>query len=132
MGRAPSDIRRGLVASTWEGAFATAFITWTSGVFIIDFARKLGAGDRGLGLLAALPFFAQALQIGTAWMFERSLARRQGFTGITLVVGRVVWLLPAALAFAWLPQEAGLGLFLAVVAGSALLLTAGAHGWQSW
>ena len=132
MSRAPSNIRRGLVASTWEGAFATAFITWTSGVFIVDFARKLGAGNQGLGLLAALPFFAQALQLGTAWMFERSLDGRRSFTIRTLVVARLLWLVPAALALAFLPPDAGLGVFLAVVAVSALLSTAGAHGWQSW
>ena len=132
MARAPSPIRCGLVASTWEGAFAQAFVTWTSGVFIVDFARKLGAGNQGLGLLAALPFFAQTLQLATAWMFERSLEGRRSFTTRTLVLARLLWLVPAALALGLLPRSAGLGVFLAVVATSSLLLTAGAHGWQSW
>src|SRR5438132_7121121 len=98
MARPPSPVRSGLVASTWEGAFAQAFVTWTSGVFIVDFARKLGAGDAGLGLLAALPFFAQTLQLATAWMFEKSLDGRRSFTSRTLVVARLLWVVPAALA----------------------------------
>ena len=56
--RPPSDVRRGLIASTWEGAFAQAFILWTGGVFLVDFGRRLGADEGMLGVLASLPFLA--------------------------------------------------------------------------
>lgn len=130
--RPPSDIRRGLVASTWEGAFAQAFITWTSGVFLVEFARRLGADDVMLGWLAALPFLAQTVQIATAWVYERADHGRRDITAWTLLLSRLLWVVPAALALHWLPEGAGLGAYLGVVGVSAMLATAGAHGWQSW
>ncbi|MCC7140292.1 MAG: MFS transporter [Planctomycetes bacterium] len=128
----PSDVRRGLVASTWEGAFAQAFMVLTGGVFLVDFARRLGADDAALGLLAALPFLAQSAQVGTAWVYERVHAGRATITAVTLVAARLLWLLPAALALASFADGSRLVLYLVVVALSALLTTAGAHGWTSW
>ena len=130
--RPPSDIRRGLIASTWEGAFAQAFLTWTSGVFLVEFARRMGANDVLLGWLAALPFLAQTIQIATAWVYERAGHGRRDITAWTLVLSRLLWLLPAALAIGWLPAKSGLGTYLGVVGVSALLATAGTHGWQAW
>jgi MFS family permease len=128
----PSLLRRGLVASTWEGAFAQAFLTLTSGVFLVKHALRLGASDAVLGLLAALPFLAQTLQLATAWWLERGIEGRRGFTAWTLLAARLLWIAPAAVAFADARGPASLAAYLAVVAASALLATAGAHGWISW
>jgi MFS family permease len=130
--RPPSDIRRGLVASTWEGSFAQAFITWTGGVFLVDFGRRLGADASMLGVLAALPFLAQAVQLGTAAVYERHVAARGAITRRTLLAARLVWLLPAVLAFWPGVLASRLPAYLAIVFLSALLSTAGAHGWTSW
>src|SRR5262245_50079931 len=130
--RRRSPVRRGLVAATWEGAFAQAFITLTSGVFVVKFALRLGASDALLGVLAALPFLAQTLQVGTAWWFERGEEGRRDFTARTLLAARLLWLVPAALAGAGVLGGSTLVVFLAIVLASALLATAGAHGWLSW
>src|SRR5687767_14138151 len=132
MTRAPrpaSDVRRGLVASTWEGAFAQAFITWTSGVFLVDFARRLGGDAVVLGVLAALPFLAQTAQVGTAWVYERAGVGRAAITRRTLLAARLLWLAPAALAFVAAPDGWLLAIYLAIVGVSSLLSTAGVHGW---
>lgn len=130
--RAPSDTRRGLVASTWEGAFAQAFILWTGGVFLVDFGRRLGAGDGMLGVLASLPFLAQAVQVFTAGVYERRVHARAAITRRTLLAARLLWLVPAALALFAPPGPGTLAAYLGVVFLSALLSTAGAHGWTSW
>ena len=130
--RPASDIRRGLVASTWEGAFAQAFILWTGGVFLIDFGRRLGADEAMLGVLAALPFLAQVVQLVTAGIYERAGAARAAITRRTLLAARLLWVVPAALAL-WGPRDgAALTFYLAVVFVSAVLSTTGAHGWTSW
>lgn len=130
--RPPSDVRRGLIASTWEGAFAQAFILWTGGVFLVDFGRRLGADEGMLGVLASLPFLAQAVQLLTAGLYERAGAARAAITRRTLLAARLLWLVPAALAL-WGPRDdAALTLYLVVVFVSALLSTTGAHGWTSW
>ena len=130
--RPPSDVRRGLIASTWEGAFAQAFILWTGGVFLVDFGRRLGADEGMLGVLASLPFLAQAVQLLTAGLYERAGAARAAITRRTLLAARLLWVVPAGLAL-WGPRDEGaLTLYLTVVFVSALLSTTGAHGWTSW
>jgi hypothetical protein len=126
-----SPVRSGLVAATWEGAFAQVFLTLTSGVFVVRFADRLGAGDDGLAVLTALPFLAQAIQGGTGWLLERFAGHRRGFTAWTLLLARLAWLVPAALALGLL-GGAGFPVLLLSVLVSSLLATAGAHGWMSW
>ncbi len=130
--RPPSPIRRGLVASTWEGSFAQVFITLTTGFFLVGYPIQLGASDRWLGMLAAVPFLAQAIQIATGWVYERAGEERRGITATTLLAARLVWLVPATLALLQPAAAGALRVHLVVTAASALLHTAGAHGWMSW
>jgi hypothetical protein len=130
--RPPSDIRRGLAASVWEGGFAQAYITWTTGYFLIAFGTHLGADPMQLGVLAALPVLAQAAQLGSAYLFETAVDRRRPVTVWTLLVARALWVVPAALAFAGRTGGSALALYFAVVFVSAALHMSGAHGWQSW
>ncbi len=130
--RKHSPIRSGLVASTWEGAFAQAFITLTSGIFLVKFTGHLGGGDVVLGFLAAIPFLAWSIQLWTGWLYERVGDGRRSITAWTLLVSRVIWLLPAALAMGWLPAGTDLAVYFGVLGASALLATAGAHGWWWW
>ena len=129
---ARSQIRSGLVAATWEGAFAQAFVTWTSGIFLVKFALRLGASDALLGLLAALPFLAQTIQVGTAALLERGHEGRRAFTANTLLASRLLWLVPAGIALAGSAGSGALWAYLAVVLASSLAATAGSHGWLSW
>jgi len=129
---APSDVRRGLSASTWEGAFAQVFITLTGGVFLIDFARHSGADEATLGVLAAIPFLAQVIQVVTGAVYERAGPTRASITAWTLLLARVAWVVPVALALGWGDRDVRLPAYLAVVLVSALLATAGAHGWTVW
>jgi hypothetical protein len=132
VGRPTSDVRRGLIASTWEGAFAQAFVTLTSGIFLVKFTGRLGGGDVVLGLVAAIPFLAFSVQFATAWVFERAGEERRAITAWTLLASRLVWVVPAAVALRWTPRDADLVLYFAVVGGSAVLATIGAHGWYGW
>lgn len=132
MARLRSDVRRGLVASTWEGGFAQAFMALSGGVFLVDFARRAGASAATLGVLAALPFLAQAIQLFTASLYERRGDARATITRRSLLAARLLWLVPAALALLVAPSGGVLVAYLGVVLGSALLSTTGAHGWTSW
>jgi len=127
-----SPTRRGLVASTWEGSFAQAFISWTSGVFIVKFATKLGVDDVMLSVVASIPVLAAAAQVVTAWVYERAGDGRRRITIGSLLAARVLWLVPAALALGWLGERDHVAIFVAVVTLSSLLTTTGVHGWQSW
>lgn len=54
---------RSLRFANLDGAFATAFISLTSGVFLVGYMKLLGASDFWIGLLAALPSLSGILQI---------------------------------------------------------------------
>ena len=48
----------------------------TTGVFLAGYAVALGANNFAIGLLAAVPFLAQLLQIPAVFLIERSRSRR--------------------------------------------------------
>src|SRR5439155_26523220 len=125
-------VRSGVVASTWEGAFAQAFITWTTGWFLIAFGRRLGADALLLGVLAALPVLAQVVQLASAYLLETAATVRRSFTTRVLLAARLLWLVPAALALSGATDRTALATYLVVVFVSAALHMSGAHGWQSW
>ncbi len=108
------------------------FITLTTGFFLVGYPIRLGASDRWLGMLAAVPFLAQTVQIATAWVYERAGEERRGITAVTLLAARLVWFVPAGLALVNPTAAGALRVHLVVTAVSALLHTAGAHGWLSW
>ncbi|MEA2553786.1 MAG: hypothetical protein QOJ65_1962 [Fimbriimonadaceae bacterium] len=54
---------RSLRIANFDGAFATSFVTLTSGTVLVGYMKMLGAGDEWIGLLAALPNLSGILQI---------------------------------------------------------------------
>lgn len=62
------DTLRNLQASYFDLAFISAFISLTSGIFLIGFIRDVGGGDAWINFFAALPSAAGLLQIpGALW-----------------------------------------------------------------
>ncbi len=54
-----------------DGMASQAMIALTSGILLVDFAMRLGATNLVIGLLAAIPSFAQLMQVGAVYMVER-------------------------------------------------------------
>mgnify|MGYP000858190362 CR=1 FL=1 len=50
----PEEVERGLSNILYDGLTTHAFVTLTSGIFLIAFALELGASNIVIGLLAAL------------------------------------------------------------------------------
>ncbi len=64
--------------SNGDVAFATAFVTLTTGAFLVGFVQSIGGSDLWIGLLAALPSLCGFLQIpGAIW--GRSFASYKRF-----------------------------------------------------
>jgi len=57
------EIRSGLGIVIKDGLTSQAMVTLTMGVFLVSFALQLGASNAMVGLLAAIPFLAQLVQI---------------------------------------------------------------------
>ena len=128
----PDELNKGLKAVVYDGMCSQTMGVLTGGVFLVAFALALGASNFHIGLLAAIPFLAQFLQLPAVYLVEHFRARKVisiGFSGIS----RVFWLLIAAIPLLF-TAPSGSGLYLLV---AALLLYAGfgavsGTSWNSW
>jgi len=128
----PDELDKGLKAVVYDGMCTQAMGVLTGGAFLVAFALALGASNFHIGLLAAIPFLAQFLQLPAVYLVEHFRRRKVisiGFSGIS----RVFWLLIAAIPLLF-AAPSGSGLYLLV---AALLLYAGlgavsGTSWNSW
>ena len=127
----PEQVRKGLNISIWEGAFATAHLTLTSGVFLVGYALMLGVNDFQLGLLAALPFLAQMVQ-PLAALLVQTLKKRKTFTLNGSIFFRGIWIVLVFLPLFWLDQNSKIFLFLLIIALSAVVNNFTTVSWLSW
>jgi MFS family permease len=68
--------RRTLRLILYDALASEAMGTLTTGVFLAGFAVKLGASNLAIGVLAAVPFLVQLVQIPAVVLVERLRARR--------------------------------------------------------
>jgi len=123
------SIRNILPFITWEGVYATIFITLTGNPFITGFALFLGANDFEIGLLAAIPFLTQISQLLAALKIDIS-GRCRNLTTYSLLTARQIWWLLLPLPLISIPWRMPylFGAFTASSVGAAM----GAAGWFTW
>lgn len=94
----PAELEAGQRALVQDLAWASLSGAFASGVILVAFALQLGATPLQVGLLAAIPFIAQATQLPATLLVERLRARR--FIAVSAITAaRVAVLGMAALAF---------------------------------
>ena len=119
--------RRPLV---WDGAWANVLSVLTGGVLLVGFALALGAGPVTIGVLAAVPFFAQLAQIPAIPLIE--LIRRRRLIAVTAnTCARALILAMAAIPFVRSPAV-GQALLLGGTVGAAVLGAVAVCAWNSW
>lgn len=126
----PSEVRRALTLSLVEGMLAQVHITLTAGAFLTGLALMLGAGNLTLGLITALPFLIQPLQLLGAWLIERQGQRKP----LTVLgsLGRAVWLVVIVLPYLPFGATQRLALLVTALSISHALLTICANAWTNW
>lgn len=118
----------GLRLMIFEAAFSNTTGALTTGVILTAFALHLGASNAAIGLLAAIPFFAQLAQLPAIWLVERLRARKR-IAVLSSVVGRSMLGAMALLPFAGTLALPGLiALTLVLCAMSAI----GGCAWNAW
>jgi MFS family permease len=120
-----SDLRR----IVWEGALANIFIVLTGGAFVTGMALMLGANHFEIGLLAALPFLAQAAQPLSS-LFPHVKERRKPISLLGVTLGRQAWLLAIPLFF--VKGDWVLPAFLFVITLSSVANMLVAPVWLGW
>ncbi|MCB2155648.1 MFS transporter [bacterium] len=126
-----SDVRQGQTLSTIEGCFANVHIILVSGAFLTGFALMLGLKDFHLGLIGALPAFANIPGVFSAWLSER-VGSRKTITFVGALVSRLLWLPMLALAFLPLDPETRIWWFVGLFAASSLAGGFAGNSWLSW
>ena len=121
--------RRALKLVLYDALASEAMGTLTTGVFLVGFAVALGADNFAIGVLAAVPFAVQLLQIPAVLLVERWRARRD-ICVVTTAIGRT-FLLGAAAALLIAGSFAIVALIVSLAIYQAMAAIAGC-AWNSW
>ena len=111
-------------------AWASVSGAFSGGVVLVAFALALGATPLQVGLLAAIPFLAQAAQLPATLLIERVRQRRK-IAVVVLTAARVLMLMMAALPFLS-DAKLSLRLLMAVQVLIATLNAVGGCAVNSW
>ncbi len=124
------EVQAGLQGVLKDGLCTQTMLTLTGGAFLVDFALLLGASNLLIGVLAAIPFLAQLVQVPSIYLVEKYRARRV-ICVLTSGLGRTVLLLTATIPFLF----SGVTAITALTLGLLLYALFGAISgcsWNSW
>lgn len=126
------DIALGLHWFTFEGMAALGFFSITTSGFLAAFALALGANNFQIGILAALPFLMQILQLPSIWLVEK-FRKRKAIALMTWLPAQLLWF-PMALipVFMKTPSGMAISLLLVMMATRGLLAAVSNCSWNGW
>ncbi len=117
---------------TYEGMFSIGFSSITTSGILAAFALALGANNMQIGILAAIPFIVQPLQIPAILLVEK-LRRRKAIATITWLIAQLIWfpiaLIPLYLA---VPGGAAVSMLLILMTVRGIISAVTNCGWNSW
>jgi len=127
-------LRRGLRYSIIDGAFAAAMGSLAGGIFLMGFALKiLKANPQDIGLLAALPMFANLIQLLGSYIIEKT-GKKKALCVVAATASRLLWLfvilLPLKIFDAF--ADFRVWILVAVIGFSSLLGSLSGIGWSAW
>ncbi len=126
------ELSTGLRWWTWEGTASLGFNSITTSGFLAAFALALGANNLQIGILAAIPFLMQILQIPSIWIVEK-LRKRKAMAVATWYPAQALWF-PIALipVFVDIPSGWAISLLLVLMAIRGLLNAVCNSAWNGW
>ena len=122
----------GLRMMTWEGIASMGFSSITTSGFLAAFALALGANNFQIGILAAIPFIMQPVQIPVILLVER-LKQRKLITLPSWLLAQLLWV-PMALipVFIRTPGGVAISVLLGLMAVRSMFHAVTVCGWNSW
>ena len=107
------------------------FSITTSG-FLAAFALALGANNLQIGILAALPFLTQILQLPSIWLVEK-IRKRKAITLLTSIPTQLLWFVIALIPFfVQTPSRLAITLLMALMGLRGLMAAVGNCAWNGW
>ncbi|HEX8436700.1 MFS transporter [Archangium sp.] len=129
-GTARQTLRGSLRASVSEGIVAEVFTACAGATVLTGWALALKLGPFLVGVMTALPFFAQFIQFPAAWLTSTFGYRRVALVAVCL--SRQVMLPLCVLPWLPLTLEGQQRLLVAVAGVSAVLGVIGNNAWVAW
>ena len=126
------EVARGLRWLTLEGTVSMGFNSIAGSGILAAFALALGANNFQIGILAAIPFLMQPLQIPAILLVER-FQRRKAIALISWVLAQLLWF-PAALIpiFIEAPGGRAISMLLGLLAVRSMLNAVCSCAWNPW
>jgi len=126
------DVATGVRWLTWEGMASLGLFSITTSGFLAAFALILGANNLQIGVLAAIPFLTQPLQIAAIPLVER-VRQRKLISVAAYVPAQLLWI-PIALipVFLDVPSGAAVSVLLGLMAFRGILVAVTNCSWNSW
>jgi len=126
------EVSRGLRYMTLEGMASLGFFSITTSGFLAAFALALGANNLQIGILAALPFLTQPLQLPAILLVEK-VRRRKAISILTWVPAQLLWI-PIALIpfFLDVPSAGAISMLLGLIAVRGVLVAISNCSWNGW
>ncbi len=124
------EVHQSLTRVLRDGITTQIMLTLTSGVFLISFALDMGANTIIIGLILAIPFLAQLIQIPAIYLVEQYQIRRR----ISLVASALSRFFLLLIVFVPVIYSIGFAIPLLIIL-IAFHYTIGAIGtcsWDSW
>ncbi|MCY4530543.1 MAG: MFS transporter [Chloroflexi bacterium] len=126
------DAQKGLQNMTWQGVMAFAADGMASGGFLAAFALILGASNFHIGIMTAIPFIVQPLQILAVVLVER-MRMRKVVAVTSYLIAYATWIPVAFIPFIINVPNAGavtlLLFFIAVRGAATAFVTTSWNGW---
>ncbi|MFH1503799.1 MAG: MFS transporter [Candidatus Omnitrophota bacterium] len=117
-----------------DGALSAIMGSLAGGIFLMGFALKvLKAQPQQIGFLAALPMFANLIQIFGSYIIERT-GKKKIFCFLCVIVSRVLWILIIILPLAIFStlQDSRVWILVIVIAVSSLFSSLSGVAWLAW
>ena len=126
------EVKRGITWWTLEGMASMGFFSITTSGFLTAYALMLGCNNLQIGVLAALPFLTQPLQILYIPLVEK-LRWRKAIALSTWIPAQLFWI-PIALIpiFLDVPSAGAVALLLSVIAIRGVFTAGMSCAWNSW
>ena len=126
------EIKSGLRWVTIEGAVSMGFFSITTSGILVAYALALGAENFHIGILAAIPFIMQVIQIPAIWLIE-SVRRRKIISVLSWFVAQLCWFPIALIPFLLpIPGKAAITLLIAIMAFRGIMSAICNASWNSW
>ncbi|MDY6834367.1 MAG: MFS transporter [Chloroflexota bacterium] len=125
------DINTGLRWMTFEGMATLGFWSIVTSGFLAAFALALGANNFQIGVLAALPFLTQPVQILAIPLIEK-IKRRKIIAVAAWIPAQLLWI-PIALIPVYMntPGAAAISMLLVLIGFRGILVAVGQCAWNS-